>query len=101
MIDGVIENSMFSIYLTNTTADSKIHFGGYDEELVTSMTSTWSNETRELYPDGIFWNEISSDIHWQIPIYKVKIELKEMEATASNVLFDTGSSLCYLPNSEY
>ena len=36
--DGVIESAIFAIYLTNTDEQSKIHFGGYDQSIVSTLT---------------------------------------------------------------
>ena len=72
---------MFALNLAryDDAEDSKIHFGGYDQDIVATRSSTWDQETRGLYPDGIFWNEINSDSHWQMPLYKIKVELSVME----------------------
>jgi hypothetical protein len=52
-------------------------------------------------PEGIYWMDINSDAHWQVRIYQAKTSNTSMNLSVDNIIFDTGSSLCYLPPKEY
>lgn len=45
--------------------------------------------------------DINSDVHWQVQIYDFKLEDESIGATVTNIIFDTGSSLNYLPEREF
>ena len=51
--------------------------------------------------DGIFWMNIDSDYHWQVKIYNSTLEDKVLDLSATRMIFDTGSSLNYVPTKEY
>ena len=53
--------------------------------------------------DGIFWMKINSDYHWQVVLYEAQFGDKEVRLTnsPSSIIFDTGSSLIYIPTQEY
>ena len=59
--DGIIDKAMFSMYLTDETEQSKMHFGGYDLKIVERYRAV-NRETPTK--DGVHWMEINSDIHW-------------------------------------
>lgn len=97
--DGVIDRAMFAMYLADDRAKSFAHFGGYDQKIV-------EESVRELEAagvdtsdseNGIYWMEINSDSHWQARLQDANIGSKSLQQSVSNVMFDTGSSLCYMP----
>ena len=45
--------------------------------------------------------EINSDVHWQVTIYDFRLDKDEVGATVKNIIFDTGSSLVYIPEREW
>lgn len=55
----------------------------------------------DLNPDGIFWMNINSFHHWQVKIYKAKINDAELKVTVDNCIFDSGASLMFVPAVEY
>jgi len=104
--DGIIEKAMFALYLTKIPAQSKMHFGGYDKAIVENAIK----ENRALglddvvkAPDGIYWMDINSDVHWQVKIYDAKIGDEVLHEAGSdyNMIFDSGSSLSYIPKKSY
>ena len=53
-----------------------MHFGGYDKSIVENAIK--ENKALGLddvvkAPDGIYWMDINSDVHWQVKIYDAKI----------------------------
>jgi hypothetical protein len=44
---------------------------------------------------------IDSDFHWQVKIYNSKLGDNVLDISANKVIFDTGSSLNYIPTLEY
>mmetsp|Transcript_14305 Transcript_14305/g.24345 ORF Transcript_14305/g.24345 Transcript_14305/m.24345 type:complete len:119 (+) Transcript_14305:677-1033(+) len=101
--DGVLEKAMFAVYLTFTTSQSKIQFGGYDKSLVeASIREDQDGQiTSSTSSDGIFWMDINSDNHWQVRIYDGMIGNTSLSISVNNAIFDTGSSLIYLPSREF
>ena len=97
--DGVIDKAMFGVLLTTTGKQSKIHFGGYDYDFV--QKSIEENGDNSETADGIFWMNIDSDYHWQVKIYNATFGDNVIDISASKVIFDTGSSLNYIPTQEY
>ena len=50
--------------------------------------------------------KINSDYHWQVHIFEAKIGDKSVDLSASpsgynNIIFDSGSSLMYIPTKEF
>lgn len=93
--DGVISKAMFGVYLTTTNQESKIHFGGFDQAIVDK--SIRENGEVEGSENGIFWMNINSNYHWQVKMFNAKIGDKIINVSAPNMIFDTGSSLNYIP----
>lgn len=62
-VDGVIDKAMFGMYLADTETQSKIHFGGYDKDIVEQAVKENNIETTDDF-DGIFWMTINSNYHW-------------------------------------
>eukprot|EP00356_Strombidium_inclinatum_P015291 CAMPEP_0170486476 /NCGR_PEP_ID=MMETSP0208-20121228/5488_1 /TAXON_ID=197538 /ORGANISM="Strombidium inclinatum, Strain S3" /LENGTH=83 /DNA_ID=CAMNT_0010760433 /DNA_START=857 /DNA_END=1108 /DNA_ORIENTATION=+ len=67
--DGILDKAMFGLYLTDTNADSKIHFGGYDLRIVEEAKKEFGDQGTE---DGIFWMKINSYDHWQVNLYQAE-----------------------------
>lgn len=44
---------------------------------------------------------ITSDIHWEVRLFSVKVNDDTTSRTVSRVMFDTGSSLTYIHLKEY
>jgi hypothetical protein len=44
---------------------------------------------------------ITSDIHWEVKLFSVKVNGDTTSRTVSRVMFDTGSSLTYIHLKEY
>ena len=49
--DGVISQRIFSVFLADTRTQSKVHFGGWDERIVTAYVRQ-GNTRRNLF--GLF-----------------------------------------------
>ena len=64
--DGIIKSAVFAIYLTDTRGQSTMQFGGYDPEIVLdSMKENGESDAAiSDTPDGIYWMQINSDVHW-------------------------------------
>jgi len=52
-------------------------------------------------PDGIYWMDINSKFYWQVRLYEAKVAGVPLSLTTEDVIFDTGSSLTFLPTKEY
>ena len=55
------------MYLTKMPAQSKMHFGGYDKSIVDTAIAENVKLGKDDFikaPDGIYWMEINSDVHW-------------------------------------
>ena len=63
-----------------------------------SIAENGNNDGSE---NGIYWMSINSDYHWQVPLYNATIGEKPINITAKNIIFDTGSSLNYVPTAEF
>ena len=44
---------------------------------------------------------ITSDHHWEVKLYNIKIDNDTVNQTVSKAMFDTGSSLTYIHVKEY
>ena len=51
--------------------------------------------------DGIYWMDINSKFYWQVRLYEAKVADSELSLSTKDVIFDTGSSLAFLPTKEY
>lgn len=64
--DGIIDKALFAMYLTDYRKKSKMHFGGWDENILAESVK----ENKKLGVDtsksdnGISWMDINSEIHW-------------------------------------
>lgn len=45
--------------------------------------------------------DINSDIHWQVRLYDFMLGNESVAVSVDNIIFDTGSSLNYLPEREF
>ena len=45
--------------------------------------------------------KINSRYHWQVKLYQVKVDDTFLALTSKKIIFDSGSSLIYLPSQEY
>lgn len=96
--DGIIDKAMFSMYLTDNSQQSKMQFGGWDQTIIDRYKKFNNGSTSN---DGVYWMRINSDIHWQVRIYDYKLGNLSVGSSVKNIIFDTGSSLNYLPEREY
>ena len=93
MVDGRIDNAIFSIYLADDKHQSGIIFGGYDPEIIA--------ESKEQYGNDLFWMSINSDKHWQVPLVSITIaDQQPIKSAASNVFFNTGTSTNFVPKAD-
>ena len=53
--------------------------------------------------NGIYWMKINSEYHWQVILFEAKVGNSDLELSRSpsSVIFDSGSSLIYIPTKEY
>lgn len=96
--DNIIDKAMFSMFLTDTSQQSRMHFGGYDQTIIDKFKEYNSGSSSD---DGVYWMKINSDIHWQVRIYDYKVGNQTFGSSVKNLIFDTGSSLNYFPEREY
>jgi len=76
---------VFSLYYSNTPGLSKITLGGYDEE-------------KNYYEDDLVWiNAAHDSYYWESLVNAVKIGGKEFAIEDGRIIFDSGSSVLYLP----
>ena len=75
-----------------------MHYGGYDQAIVNQFRRY---NQFDAPSDGIYWMDINSDVHWQVTIYDFRLGQDEVGATVKNIIFDTGSSLVYIPEREW
>lgn len=104
-VDGIISKAMFGLYLTDTASQSKIHFGGYDESIVQQAIEENQIQITDDF-DGIYWMKINSKYHWQVILFEAKIgntsvTLEKPQVGEKSVIFDSGSSLIYIPTKEF
>lgn len=61
------------------------------------------NEAKKKYPNsaGIHWMKQNSKYHWQARLFAAKLGEEEMKLTVPHVIFDTGTSLTYVPKVTY
>ena len=45
--------------------------------------------------------DINSDIHWQVRLRNAVIGNSSLQVSVDKLIFDTGSSLCYMPQRDY
>ena len=89
---------MFSMYLTEYTSQSKVQFGGYDQKIVDKSIRDNKEETNKSdNPDGIYWMEINSQNHWEVVLFDARVNDSPVPISTSKIIFDSGSSLIYLP----
>lgn len=63
---GVIDRSMFAIYLADERRKSFAHFGGYDGQIVNESLREREAEGHNTSDseNGVYWTEINSEVHW-------------------------------------
>ena len=91
---------MFSVYLATTEKQSMMHFGGFDQTIIDKL-GTKGEDSDNKSEDGIFWMNSASTNHWQVNIYDFKIGDKPFELSIDQAILDTGSSLNYIPSSNF
>ena len=120
--DGIIGRRMFSAFLSDSSQGiSKIEFGGYDESIPQAYLNTYKSSQRntnwltqgggerhepkpnsiEPPTDGIYWLDVTSFSYWAVEVTEVRLNDKKIESTFTHVIFDTGSSMNYIPEPEY
>lgn len=101
--DGVISKAMFALYLTEYTSQSRMQFGGYDQTIIEQSLREAGKDSEKISdtPDGIYWMDINSDVHWQVRLSQLKFGNDQLAISVYDVILDSGSSLNYLPTREY
>ena len=97
---GAIGEAIFSMQLQFTSQDSKMWFGGYDEDLVKSYYDD-AFKVNKTVDDMITWMYLTSEQYWQVPMREAKIGGRSMTLKSENAVFDSGSSLTYIPTKDY
>lgn len=97
--DKVIDRAMFAVFLDDTKGASMIHIGGFDQKIVDD--SVKDAQDRGLTEQGIRWMPITTDIHWEVRLFKYKVDEQVGSAVQHEAIFDTGSSLTYVPKEVY
>ena len=77
-----------------------MHFGGYDEDLVKSYYNETFKENKTV-DELVTWMELTSQQYWQVKLNKVQIGGENFTLTSTNAVFDSGSSLTYIPSKDY
>ena len=81
-----------------------MQFGGYDPAIIEKSLKDNKKKNHHKVsdsPDGIYWMSINSRVHWQVRMYNAKIGDQQIYQTTYNMIFDSGSSLNYIPEREY
>lgn len=101
--DRVIDQAVFAIYLADDRRKSFAHFGGYDKKIVEESIKELQSRGIDTSDaeEGIYWVDINSDLHWQVRLSDAAIGDVRIRRSASDLIFDTGSSLCYMPSSDF
>jgi len=78
--NNIISSAIFAIKFSTSTSDrsSKITIGGYDEDLVGGKT--------------IYWQKSSGEKRWNLTLYKLFYDKKEILSGPSWILVTTGES---------
>ena len=82
---GVTNSQVFACYYTDSPETSFFTLGGYD------TTSTY-------YKGTIKWMAMEDHFFWQGPITGVSFDDTEYKVDEASLIFDTGTSLAYMPN---
>ena len=51
--------------------------------------------------DDLKWLKLTSKSHWQVAFNSINVGEIEIDIKAKDVIFDSGTSLTYIPTSEY
>lgn len=60
--DGVIDKAQFSMYLTTYDKQSRVYFGGYNQDIVDKSYQDAKKNDPSAQP--IYWLPINSNWHW-------------------------------------
>lgn len=94
---------MFAVYLADDRRRSFAHFGGYDQKIVEESLKEQRDKGIDTSgsSNGIYWVDITSDIHWQVRLRAASIGNTSIQVSVMKLIFDTGSSLSYMPEQDY
>ena len=98
--NGVIDKNMFSLYLAYEHRQSKIWFGGYSKKYLRQFVDDESLTDDQL-AEQIRWAPINTDYYWSTQLVSASVGEYRLPVTANYVIYDSGSSLCYVPINEY
>lgn len=104
---GVIDQAVFSLYLTNERSTSRLFLGGIDQALVDQYATKVQEEDEEYglenkeAGDSIYWMNNNSNNHWGVVLYGARIGGAEIDLEYENLIFDSGASLIYIPMKSY
>ena len=88
------------MYLATRSIQSKIQFGGYDQRIIDASRA----EGNSAKGDGIYWMDINSRFYWQVKLFSAKfgdVDIKITNPEKMDIIFDTGTSLIFVPTKEY
>jgi hypothetical protein len=101
--DGVIDRAMFAMYLADDRRKSVAHFGGYDPKIVEESLREMKDRGIDTSGSegGIYWTAINSDVHWRVRLLDASVGDRSWRPSVSDLIFDTGTSLNYMPEADY
>jgi len=100
---GLISASVFSMYLGNILKrqPSKIWFGGYDGDFIRTLPG-YVNMTDQQIDAYITYLPLSNANYWAVRLDTVSLDARfPVEIQARHVIFDTGTSMSYIPLKDY
>lgn len=100
---GAIRNAIFGLYITYSNKQSKMHIGGWDDNYIKAAYPKGVDLTGKYAADLICWMDVNSNNYWQVSFQYVLVNGASYNFTpsVSNFVFDSGSSLSYIPASDY
>ena len=104
---GLIEKNMFSLHLGLLEHDSKIWFGGYDRSQIVHQAlrddpdGDYGSMTGAQLDNLIKWFPLSYKAYWSTNLDKAMLGNINLEVSAENLIFDSGSSLNHVPVREF
>lgn len=98
---GAISRSMFSLKLQDYTSQSKMFVGGYDNSSVFAAYPSSANLTNLTASNLICWMSVNSVDYWQVSFQYAMVGNTTITPESTNLVFDSGSSINYIPYNDY
>lgn len=85
---GIIDQRIFSFYISKGEANSRITIGGYNLQKYASASVNQS----------ITWNDLINTHYWSVGMVGVKLGTKTIPVSTNVAIVDTGTSYLLMPS---